>query len=338
MDIVNAVAAVLAGFSITSAFILLIAYWFFLPLMRKTLLSKLICASVLGSLMLLQGCHFYYFLSGYDALNSRPYITLLIIVPLSFYLFSRIVLFQEEYYKPRQLIHFLPLALSFLLPKSLVPTIAFILGTFYTLWLASRLYILREERSRFTVEISFFSMFAVMAVIALLLGLFSPLIEHDLFYAAYSTSISIAMVAVVAALLIFPELLEDVVAVTERAYSSTKLQNVDATEKLSQLTCLMEQDHIYKDENVSLAKVGEMIQLSTHQLSELINSSYGKNFPSLVREYRVEAAKQQLLKEPDTSMLVIGLETGFKSQSAFYTAFKEITGISPGAYRKLHQS
>lgn len=338
MEVIQGIAAALAGFSITSAFILLIAYWFFLPLLRKTPLSKFTCASVLGSLMALQGAHSYYFLSGHDILYTRVYISLLMLVPLSFYLFSRIVLFQRKYNSPQQLLHFLPLLISFFLPQSAVPTLAFILGSLYTFWLASRLYMLRGERSRFTIEMAFFSMFAAMAAAALLLGLFLPLIDHGWFYIAYSASISIAMVAVVSALLIFPELLEDVVAVTERAYASTKLLNIDTTEKLRQLRCLMEQDHIYKDEDISLTKVGDMLQLSTHQVSELINSSYDKNFPRLVREYRVNAAKQQIVKQPNTSMLAIGLEIGFKSQSAFYSAFKEFTDMSPGEYRKLHQS
>ena len=30
------------------------------------------------------------------------------------------------------------------------------------------------------------------------------------------------------------------------------------------------------------------------------------------------------------------MDTGFRSQSAFYAAFKEVTGQSPGDYRKSH--
>ena len=47
-------------------------------------------------------------------------------------------------------------------------------------------------------------------------------------------------------------------------------------------------------------------------------------------------AKQLLTTEPAATILAIGMETGFKSQSAFYTAFKEITGLAPGNYRKQH--
>ena len=52
-----------------------------------------------------------------------------------------------------------------------------------------------------------------------------------------------------------------------------------------------------------------------------------------MRSTRVEAAKKLLVAEPNSSVLSISLETGFKSQSSFYAAFKDITGKSPGAFR-----
>jgi len=80
--------------------------------------------------------------------------------------------------------------------------------------------------------------------------------------------------------------------------------------------------------------VAEAMGLSSHQLSELINVQFGMSFSRYIREQRIQAAKALLAREPDSSILSISLETGFKSQSNFYAAFKEITGQSPGGYRK----
>ncbi|MEM7366395.1 MAG: helix-turn-helix domain-containing protein, partial [Pseudomonadota bacterium] len=37
---------------------------------------------------------------------------------------------------------------------------------------------------------------------------------------------------------------------------------------------------------------------------------------------------------PSQSVLSVSLEVGFRSQSTFYAAFREVTGLSPGDYRK----
>jgi AraC-like DNA-binding protein len=53
-----------------------------------------------------------------------------------------------------------------------------------------------------------------------------------------------------------------------------------------------------------------------------------------VRECRVNAAKTLLISAPGRSILSISMDTGFRSQSAFYAAFKEVTGQSPGDFRR----
>jgi AraC-like DNA-binding protein len=69
-------------------------------------------------------------------------------------------------------------------------------------------------------------------------------------------------------------------------------------------------------------------------LSELINTQFQMGFSRLVRQFRVEAAKKMLIDEPRASVLSVGLSVGFTSQSNFYVAFKEFTGVVPGQFRK----
>ena len=144
------------------------------------------------------------------------------------------------------------------------------------------------------------------------------------------------MVLVVSALLLFPDLLSDVLIITESAYANSRLDKVDVASKLRQLDHVMIDQKHYEDENLSLSALAELVELTTHQLSELINTHYNYGFSRFVREHRVKAAKEMLLSEPKASVLSIGLSIGFKSQSSFYTAFKEITGESPGNYRQRH--
>ena len=90
----------------------------------------------------------------------------------------------------------------------------------------------------------------------------------------------------------------------------------------------------YQNEDLSLNSLAAEVGLTAHQLSELINSRLGMGFSRYVRERRVEAAKALLLAAPSQTILSVSLDTGFRSQSAFYAAFKEMTGQSPGDFRE----
>ena len=324
----------IAGFSIFSAAILLFAYLFFLPDMRKNLVGKISCTAILMAISGLQLGHFLHFSNGVDLLNNRIYLYLLLFVPMTFYFFSRVVLFPETKLHTHHLLHFLPLLIGLFAPLSVIPVIAFLIGTVYTFWFARIVFQLRGQRNRFKFEIFFGFMFALMALLALMLGLSIPYIDHTIFYSSYACSIGIAMVLVTAAVIIFPELLRDIADITELAYSNSTLGGVDIDSIKATLEMLMSDDKVYQNENLSLTILAEMLGVSSHQLSELINTQYGCGFPRFIREKRVSEAKQMLLNEPSASVLSIGLATGFKSQSNFYSAFREITGMSPGNFRK----
>ncbi len=332
--IINLTSAVLAGFSIVSSFVLLIAYLFYLDEMRKTLLGKIAAVFVLTGLACLQLGHFLFYVLDADVLNFRIYCVLLMLLPSAFFFFSRETLFSEIVYKWLDTVHFLPIIASLFLPLSLIPAIAFLMGAGYTFWFVTKIYTLRDQRSRFRFEMFFFGMFALMAAAALLLGLALPVLDNGIFYVAYGNAISIAMIMVVAALLIFPELLNDIAMITELAYAKSKLAGINTEQKLIELEQLMTQEKLYENEQLSLSSIADVMELSSHQLSELVNTEYGYSFPRLIREHRVRAAKALLVSEPNTSILAISMMIGFKSQSNFYTAFKESTGESPGHYRQ----
>ena len=50
-------------------------------------------------------------------------------------------------------------------------------------------------------------------------------------------------------------------------------------------------------------------------------------------DFRVNDAIKALKNEPNKTILAIALDVGFNSNSAFYTAFKKVTGKSPSDYR-----
>ncbi|MGD8559910.1 MAG: helix-turn-helix domain-containing protein [Gammaproteobacteria bacterium] len=210
----------------------------------------------------------------------------------------------------------------------------FVVGTGYAIWLAYLIYSLRPRGERFKVEMFFFGFFALLAIFVLLMGILVPYVDNDYFYYFYANSIALAFILIVTSFIIFPELLNDIAAMATLSYASSTLKGVDVDDSLRRLNDLMAVEKLYQNEKLNLSMVADAMDLTSHQLSELINVHFGKSFSRYVREQRIEAARSLLASQPDASILAISLETGFKSQSNFYAAFKEITGQSPGDYRK----
>jgi AraC-like DNA-binding protein len=99
---------------------------------------------------------------------------------------------------------------------------------------------------------------------------------------------------------------------------------------------LMEQEQPYLDPELNLAGLAQRMNLSLHELSELINVGFGENFAQFVNRYRVEESKRLLQSNKHAHLSMVGLafEAGFNSKTAFNTAFKKKLGISPSQYQE----
>jgi len=288
----------------------------------------------MAGLAVLQFIHLWHFVHGTDLLSKRWYGIILAITPLAFFFFSRELLFHGDKPSRKDFIHGLLLLAVAVIPMPWAALASFVAGCCYTLYIFIKIMRLRAQIPRFAFERFFFGLFFAMNVLALALGLTAPWLDNSLFFHGYSASISIAMVLVTSALLIYPDLLTDVLLASETIYAKTKLGNVNVDQSRQQLIDLMTQQRYYENENLTLSDVAGLLDITSQQLSELVNSNFGVSFPRYVREHRVEAAKKMLLAEPNSSVLSVGMATGFKSQSSFYTAFKELTGETPASFRK----
>ena len=322
------------GFSIFSAAILLFAYLFFLQDMQKSLAGRVSCALLLAALTGLQWQHLQFLQTGQALFESRSYLLLLLMAPPAFYFFSREILLPGRRKSLLMLVHFVPLLASYYVPAAIIAPLAFLVGAGYAIWLARVAYGMREQSHRFRFEKFFFAFFALLAVLVLALGAAIPVIDPAIFYIAYANFTGIAFVLIVAALIIFPELLSDISDAATVTYANSTLRDVDIDDALRRLDILMTQEKIYQNENLNLGLLAEATGLNSHQLSELINTQFGHGFSRYVREQRVAEARRLLVEDPQASILSISLATGFRSQSNFYAAFKEITGQAPGVYRE----
>lgn len=328
------ISILLAGFSVVSAAVLFFAYALFMPFSGKTWLSVVTCGVFMLALGNLQFTHFLYFSGGIEPLDSANYRFWLFVVPSMFYLFSRTVILPNSPAHPLLLLHLAPLALPFLLPQGIALPLLFLIGTGYSVWLANTIYGLRDKRRQFRFELFFFIVMSVIAVFVLILGFSIPYIDDRIFYIFYTNSIALAFMLAVSGIVAIPGLLNDLSEAARIKYAASTLAAIDVEAALKQLEALMIDDKIYRNEDLNLSSLAAELDISSHQLSELINSRLGVSFSRYIREQRVEAAKALLLANSKQSILSISLDTGFKSQSSFYAAFKDITGVSPGDFRK----
>tara|TARA_B100000900_G_C20601300_1_gene725718 strand:+ start:393 stop:1673 length:1281 start_codon:yes stop_codon:yes gene_type:complete len=122
----------------------------------------------------------------------------------------------------------------------------------------------------------------------------------------------------------------------ENKYQRSGMSKEDAQAFRIQLMDLMQREQLYLRNDLALADLAEAAALSTHQVSQVINSQLNQNFFSFVNDYRIQHAKELLL-DPDTrdmAIVELAFEVGFSSKSAFYEAFKRVTAMTPTQFKR----
>lgn len=330
----ESVSIAVAGFSIVIAALLLLTYVGFIKIPNKSLHSIISCAVLLTTLATLQIGHLLYFTGATEPLQVFQYRLALFVAPVSFFFFGRWAVLPREPFRPVMLLHLSPIALLFLARLEIALPILFLFGAGYSLWLGNLVYGLKAQRKQFRFEFFYFGVMSAIALVVLVLGLSIPYIDHDYFYHFYCNAIGAAFAIMVVALIAYPDLIADLTEAARIRYGESTLRDVDVEALLKKLDALMSDAKIYQNENLSLSTLASELGISGHQLSELVNARLGVGFSRYVRERRVEAARKLLISAPSQSILSVSMDTGFRSQSSFYAAFKEVTGQSPGDYRK----
>ncbi len=125
---------------------------------------------------------------------------------------------------------------------------------------------------------------------------------------------------------------------TEKKEPKYKTSNVSRSELDKYETPLLrqvEQEKVYLNRELNLPLLAEKMAIRPDVLSRLINEKFEKNFNDFINSYRIQAA-QQLLSDPEQAnakIAGVAIDCGFKSISAFNTAFKKSVGTTPSQYR-----
>ncbi len=127
-------------------------------------------------------------------------------------------------------------------------------------------------------------------------------------------------------------------AETKASYSGhierSKIANLDVVAVIQQLGQIMEKEKPYRKETLSLSGLADMLGLSVHQLSEILNKVLGVNFNTYINNYRIKDMQRMLIERPGLSILEAAFECGFRSKSSFNRIFRDSAGMTPSEYRK----
>lgn len=130
----------------------------------------------------------------------------------------------------------------------------------------------------------------------------------------------------------------DIVWETELPLENRKklLPDDKLEETKAELIDLMDSKKPFLDCELSLVKLADLMNTSTHLLSYVINTGFNENFYQFVNRYRIEESKKLLL-DPNMnhlSLVGIGYEVGFNSKTVFNTTFKKMTEFTPTEFKK----
>ncbi len=122
---------------------------------------------------------------------------------------------------------------------------------------------------------------------------------------------------------------------THPKYEKSGLSQEKAKKYLSDLLQLMEQEKPYTDSELTLSQLANMLSITPHNLSEILNTQINQNFFDFVNQYRVEEVKKALTDpvKQHFTILAIGFDAGFNSKTAFNTIFKKYTNMTPSEYK-----
>lgn len=117
------------------------------------------------------------------------------------------------------------------------------------------------------------------------------------------------------------------------------MDDSDAAAFSKNIIYLLEVEKIFRDDTLTLDTLSEKLGIKKYQLSWIINKKINRTFADLLNHYRVEDAKNELLKSGATGKTILDIvyDTGFSTKTAFNRTFKRATGMTPSQYKEKNK-
>ena len=104
-------------------------------------------------------------------------------------------------------------------------------------------------------------------------------------------------------------------------------------EKVKEIKAYMDEHY---HEKLLIGELAERFQISMTMLKKIFKDIYDTTIYNSLRETRIQNSKKLLL-ETNEKIIDIACKVGYTNASKYASAFKEITGLTPLIYRKIHR-
>lgn len=100
----------------------------------------------------------------------------------------------------------------------------------------------------------------------------------------------------------------------------------------------MIQNKPYLEPELTISALSSQLRVSEEYLSGILNSQLNRNFFDFINQYRVDEFKNRC-NQPENkhlTIIAIAFDCGFNSKATFNRVFKNLTGVTPSAYKQGH--
>ena len=107
----------------------------------------------------------------------------------------------------------------------------------------------------------------------------------------------------------------------------------------SKIEDLFKSEKVYLQNDLSLDKVGAVLNIKPYHISQTLSYLLRENFNDFVNTHRIAHAKKLMILEDYENYKIeaIALESGFNNKVTFYKAFAKLTKTTPSQFRKTQK-
>ena len=235
---------------------------------------------------------------------------------------------------------------SFLLPGASVIIIAKIISLVAYAWLLVNMYLSNKSKDQknknvFVWQRNIIAIFVIYAITYVIYGAVITGVITVPFFIHVQVLVMVTLVFYVAYIsYVQPKVFEDKVKLVDPIkifkYKNSGLTPSYSEELKMSLIKLLEEEKIYKLNNISMAMLSERLGTTRHNASQIINEHFDMNFFELINKYRIAEA-QEILKEGSNSnytMIDVAYAVGFNNKVTFNKSFKKHTLSTPTQFLK----